>query len=183
MKNKINKKIICLAAAALVLVAGISAKSVMAYFTTYVLAEGQETLSLEFPATSISETAGENGEKVLVVQNVANQNEETVDCYVRVRVIAPSHYGIRITDAEPNDASGNAVDNWSANTGGFYEYNSVLEAGASTTPLHIQIDKTANPAAEDANVIVIQECAPVLYDATGNPYVDWDGSDFVIEKK
>lgn len=27
---------------------------------------------------------------------------------------------------------------------------------------------------DDFNVIVIQECTPVLYDENGNPYADWN---------
>lgn len=176
MKNKFSKKIICLAVAAVVLVAGISIKDAMAYFTTYVVSEGNEELKLGFTETEIEETIREKM-KIVVIRNTG-----TADCYVRVRAIAAKQYQAGLTDGEPDGA-----DNWTEKNGEFYEYKTVLKAGESTTPLHIMIsalevkpgDKTPN-----FNVIVIQECAPVLYDdKDGNPYADWDGSDFAIEDR
>ena len=63
MKNKFNKKIICLAAAAIVLTAGVSIKDAMAYFTTYVVSEGNEELKLGFTETEIEETIREKMKK------------------------------------------------------------------------------------------------------------------------
>ena len=54
MKNKFNKKIICLAAAAVVLVAGASIKYAMAYFTIYVVSDGKEELELGFPENRLN---------------------------------------------------------------------------------------------------------------------------------
>ena len=48
MKKKLNKKTLCLTAAALTLTAGLSVGSAMAYFTTYVTAQGGQELSLGF---------------------------------------------------------------------------------------------------------------------------------------
>lgn len=47
MKKKLNKKTLCLTAAALTLTAGLSVGSAMAYFTTYVTAQGGQELSLD----------------------------------------------------------------------------------------------------------------------------------------
>ena len=49
----------------------------------------------------------------------------------------------------------------------------MLESG-ETTPdvLDIQIDNTGME--EDFNVIVVQECAPVVYDEDNQPAGDWD---------
>ena len=175
MKNKFNKKIICLAAAAIVLTAGVSIKDAMAYFTTYVVSEGKEELKLGFTETEVQEEVID-GKKIVVSKNTG-----TADCYVRVRAITAEQYQAGLTDAEPNGA-----DNWPAKNGEFYEYKKVLKAGESTTPLHIVIGALeVNPGDEtpNFNVIVIQECAPVLYDADGNTYADWDGSDFNIEER
>ena len=46
MKKKLNKKTLCLTAAALTLTAGLSVGSAMAYFTTYVTAQGGDEFRL-----------------------------------------------------------------------------------------------------------------------------------------
>ena len=38
--------------------------------------------------------------------------------------------------------------------------------------MQIKIDSTGLD--QDFNVIVVQECTPVLYDENGNPYADWN---------
>lgn len=179
MRNKFSKKIICLAVVAVLLIAGVSVKGAMAYFTTYVLAEGSETLELGFTETIIQEEVID-GKKIVVISNTG-----TADCYVRVRAIVAEKYKDSITDTEPDDA-----DNWTSKKGEFYEYKSVLKAGESTTPLHINISTIATAPGEDAtdfNVIVIQECTPVLYDENGDTYAGWDDNDlkndFIIEKR
>ena len=175
MKNKFNKKIICLAAAAIVLTAGVSIKDAMAYFTTYVVSEGKEELKLGFTETEVQEEV-KDGKKIVVIKNTG-----TADCYVRVRAITAEQYKNSLTDAEPDGA-----DNWTAKNGEFYEYKKVLKAGESTTPIHIMISALGLKPGDETpnfNVIVIQECAPVLYDDNGDTYADWDGSDFNIEKR
>ena len=52
--EKISKKSLCLAAAALTLTAGISAGTAMAYFTTY--AEASRSIALDMPGFSETDT-------------------------------------------------------------------------------------------------------------------------------
>ena len=180
MKNKFSKKIICLAAAAVVLVATLSVGSALAYFSTYVLSEGKETLDLEFTETELYEEVI-SGKKILSIKNTG-----VSDCFVRVKVIVASANTGKIQVVEPD---GN--DNWSnsPDKNGYYYYQpegKVLKAGESTTDLHVEIagiTSTPGTDAEDFNVIVIQENTPVLYKDGGDVYADWDGSDFIIEKK
>ena len=159
MKNKNLKRIICLAAVALVLVAGVAAKDAMAYFTAYIHTEGKETLSLGFTQTKLVESDNASG-KIVVVENTGS-----ADCYVRVLAFAPSSVKATV-----------AGEGWTLNNG-YYEYTSKLDAGAQSAPLQVSID---SETAEEFNVIVIQECTPVLYDANGNPYASWDASEFNI---
>lgn len=176
MKIIFNKKNICLTVMAVLLVMAVSVQSALAYFTTYTVAEGKEKLTLGFTETIVEETIDVNGNKTVVIKNTGS-----ADCYVRVRAIAGLQYQDKISDTEPE-----GVDNWTAKTGDFYEYKAVLKAGESTTALNINVSipgLALGADTPDFNVIVIQECAPVLYDENGNTYADWDGSDFDIEKK
>ena len=157
MKNKNLKRVICLAAVALVLVAGVAAKDAMAYITTYIIAEGNETLSLGFTQTELVESDSADGKTVVV------KNTGSADCYVRVLAIAPSSANATV------EGTG-----WTPNNG-YYEYTTKLDAGAETAPLQVTI---TSETAEEFNVIVIQECTPVLYDEAGNPYASWDASEF-----
>lgn len=169
MKNKLSKKILCLIAIAVVFVAGVSAKKAMAYFTTYVLLEGREDLVLGFSKTEIFETVG-NKQKNVTIKNIG-----TAACYVRVKAIAAEKYGeIKATGT-----------GWTSRNG-FYEYDTVLNPQDCTTTLSIALNML-DTETEDFNVIVIQECTPVLYDENGNTYAGWsDGDlkdDFMIEKR
>ena len=76
--RKINKKSLCLAAAALTLTAGISAGTAMAYFTTYTEASGGVTLNMGFSETIPKEDFS-NWTKHVSVENTGDY-----DCYVRV---------------------------------------------------------------------------------------------------
>ena len=55
---------------------------------------------------------------------------------------------------------------------GYDYYSGIVAPGASTEEMQIKIDSTG--LKQDFNVIVVQECTPVLYDADGNPYADWN---------
>ena len=170
MKSKFNKKIICLAVAAIVLTAGVCIKDAMAYFTTYVVSEGKEVLKLGFTETEIDEEV-ENKQKIVTITN-----KGSVACYVRVKAIVADKYSGMIT------ATGS---DWSEK-GGFYEYKKVLDPGKSTSTLVISLgmfDEAEKDETPNFNVIVIQECAPVLYDDNGDTYADWSGDDFNIEKR
>jgi len=173
MKKVWNKKNICLTAVAAVLVMAVSVQSALAYFTTYTVVEGTEPLELGFTKTVVEESY-QDGEKTVVIKN-----QGTASCYVRVKAIVAAKYADKVEYKEP---AGNA--NWEKKDG-FYEYKEVLEPGQSTTELYIALNKilvTPGETTDDLNVIVIQECAPVLYDKVGDTYADWSGETFNIEK-
>lgn len=64
-------------------------------------------------------------------------------------------------------------EGWTLGEDGYYYYKDMIPAGGSTAnELLVKIDNMDSK--EDFNVVVIQECAPVLYDENGNPYANWD---------
>lgn len=158
-KSKI--KTICLSAAALVLVLSVMIGTAMAYFTTYATAEGGVTLDLGYAQTEIEEEVV-NGKKQIVLNNTGDY-----DCYVRVKALTGDAYKDGITYTEPDGAG-----LWTPGADGYYYYNAIVAAGDSTTQIDVgfvlpQEDQT------DFNVIIIQECTPVLYDENGEAYADW----------
>ena len=169
MNKKMNMKTIYLAGLALILAAGVSAGSVLAYFTTYTVAEGSGTLKLGFTETEIDETV-ENGQKEVVLKNTGE-----FDCYVRMKALTGDAYKDLITYSEPEDAK-----NWTPGADGFYYYKDIVPANGSASqinvgfPLPVDSDPEDEEVPADFNVIIIQECTPVLYDEDGNPYADWD---------
>lgn len=173
MKTRLSKRIVCLAAVAMMFVTGIFVDKALAYFTTYVVAQGGKTLDMGFSSTELDEKVID-GKKIVVVKNTG-----TADCFVRVKVFAATDY----KDLINVDAS-NHTDWIVDNTNKVYEYSKVLVAGGETSSLSVEIgalDTDKNTS--DFNVIVIQESTPVLYDKDGNTYADWSGSKFDIETK
>lgn len=160
-KNTI--KTICLAAVALALTACVAIGSAMAYFTTYVTAKGGYTIDLGFARTDMEEVV-EYGRKVIVLENTGNY-----DCYVRLKALTGDAYKESLQYSEPENAG-----NWAPGADGYYYYSDILVPTAETTELVVRFafPEGADPA--DFNVIIIQECTPVLYDEQGNPYADWD---------
>lgn len=165
MKNKINKKIVCLAAVAVMLLAGSTVKSALAYFTTYVIVKDTNDLTVGFTETEIAMT-GDSAQKTIIITNTGDYA-----CFVRVKAIIPSEYGTV-------SASG---EGWEAKDG-YYEYTEVLEPEKGTKPLVASI-LTTEGADEEFNVVAIQECTPVLYSEIGEVYANWNGSEFIIDKK
>jgi len=170
MKNKISKKTICLAAAAVIMVAGLSVGKTLAYFTAYTEASGGVVLDLGFTET-IPEEKVVGGAKQLKIKNTGD-----FDCYVRVKALTGSDY--TVTYSEPDNAG-----KWIPGEDDFYYYQDVLPAKTGiTTQLDVNIafPSTKEGEAPEFNVIVIQECTPVLYDENGAPYYDWSKTADVI---
>lgn len=167
MKLNMNKKNICLAAAALVTVVSLSVGSAMAYFSTYVVHSGAQEIDLEFSKTVIQEEIGA-GVKKIKVQNVGD-----MECFVRVRVVAGSEHAFRWSVA--NSAE------WTSKEDGYYYFDEALAPGGVTSQLLININ-TAD-LKEEFNVIVIQENTPALYNENGEAYADWDRSKMVVTDK
>lgn len=153
-----------LAAAALVLTATLSIGGAMGYFTTYSTASGGVTLNMGFTTTVPHETVDEGGKHVTI------ENTGEYDCFVRVTAF--STVGL----------SYNCGEGWSDTDGdGYYEYSAVLAPGEKTTELNItytlptKTDENGKEVAgDDVDVIVVQECTPVLYSEDGTAYADWD---------
>lgn len=91
---------------------------------------------------------------------------QTNDCFVRVKVFCSSQLPLSYE---------NESGLWSEGTEGYWYYGSILPAGASTEILNVKIGELPADYDRDSfNVIVIQECTPVVYDKEGNPTADWN---------
>lgn len=162
---KQSKKTLAAAATALALVSGLAGGSALAYFTTYATARGSHEIRLG-PGTDITERFSE------WTKHVSLSNSGDTECYVRVRAFAGSAYELEYTGG----------DSWREGEDGYWYYDHILPAGASTENLDIKIhlpqvkDELGNtvPYTEDFNVVVIQECTAVLYTEDGSAYADWE---------
>jgi len=161
-KNTIRT--ICLTAAALILASGLTVGSAMAYFTTYVTGSGGVELKLGAVKTEIDEKVV-NGKKELTLTNTGN-----LDCYVRLKALTGDAYKNGIAYSEPGGEG-----KWTPGVAseGYYYYADIIEPGGSTTQLDVSFVFPTGEEPEDFNVIIIQECTPVLYDNNGTPYADW----------
>ncbi len=161
MKNN-RMKTICLTLAALIMAAGITVGTAMAYFTTYVTADGGAVLRLGFTDTEILEEVIA-GKKELILTNTGD-----VPAYVRIKALVGDAYKDGIVYTEPNGEG-----KWTPGADGYYYYSDILEPGESTTQLNVAFKFPEGELPPDFNVIIIQESTPVLYDENGEPYADW----------
>jgi len=102
-------------------------------------------------------------------KHVSVENTGDYDCFVRVRAFAPSDITLSY---QPEDSG------WTDGGDGFWYYDQILPAGETTaTKLNVSYTFPATDS-EDApaefNVIVVEECTPVLYKADGTAYADWN---------
>jgi hypothetical protein len=144
-----NKKVTLLAAAALVLVLGVSVGTAMAYFTTYATAKGGVPVTLGAQTTIHEEY--ENWTKTVSMENTGE-----VPVFVRAKVIAGSQIAIAV------EGTG-----WSEGSDGYWYYSEALPVGGTTANLVAFIAKDED-LTSSFNVVVVQECTPVMYDANGN---------------
>ena len=160
MKKNLNKKSLCLAAAAFTLAAGVSVGGTMAYFTTYITASGGAEIKLG-TSTIVPDEEVVNMEKQIAVKNTGD-----FDCFVRVKVFAGDKYqpGLKFTP----DAEGT----WSQGDDGYYYCSQIVPKGGVSNTFTVKIDDMDSE--DDFNVIVVQECTAVLYDENGKPYADWN---------
>lgn len=162
---KKSKKTVLAAAIAFGLVAGISAGSASAYFTTYATARGGRTIHLG----NRSQVREEFSQWT---KHISLENTGDTESYVRVKVFAGSVYGLEYTGS----------GQWSEGEDGYWYYEEILPPGGVTDVLDVQItlptvtDEAGNQIAytEDFNVVVIQECTAVRYREDGTAYADWD---------
>lgn len=162
MKRNFSKKTICLAVAACVLSASVFVGSAMAYFTAFDTASGGVKLDFGFTETIPNEKV-EDGKKQITLTNTG-----AYDCYVRLKALTGDAYKDGLAYSEPDGAG-----KWTPGTDGYYYYSDIVAPGQTTTQLDVSFLFPAEIPA-DFNVIIIQECTPVLCDNDGNPYADWN---------
>lgn len=160
MKKNLNKKTAGLVLTAASLILGLHVGKAFAYFTSCTTAEGGARLTLGQTVLTPEEDFS-NWTKAVSVGNTGDY-----PCYVRVMAVAGALYQDGLTYSDENGR-------WSPGGDGYYYYGTVLMPGEKTEILRIRIPEPAQDA-KDFNVIVVQECAPVLYDGDGNPYADWE---------
>lgn len=160
MRINIGKKNILLAASALALTATLSVGSAFAYFTTYSTASGTVELNMGFTETIPHEEVDSAGKHVTI------ENTGDYDCYVRVRAFAP----FECTYSAPNG-------DWTDGGDGFWYYTPILAPGETSSELLASFEYPVNEGeeqTEEFNIVVIQECTPIVYDDDGNPGANWD---------
>jgi hypothetical protein len=154
-----SKKITLLAAAALVLVLGVSVGTAMAYFTTYATAKGGVPVTLGAKTTIHEEY--DDWTKTVSIENTGE-----VPVFVRAKLIAGSQITVTV------EGTG-----WSQGKDGYWYYKEALPVGGKTQNLVASIEKDADMTSS-FNVVVVQECTPVMYDANGNAVTaenaDWN---------
>lgn len=157
--RKLHKTPLVLAAAAIALTGSLTVGSAMAYFTTYATAQGGVKMNMGFTQTVPKEEVDENGKHITI------QNTGDYDCFVRVKAFAPVDLSYKVPDG-----------GWTAGEDGYWYYSEILPAGQTTAKeLNVSyIFPAGDDKASEFNVVVIQECTPVLYDAEGNAYADWN---------
>lgn len=159
MRIQFNKKPVLLAAAALALTAALTVGSAMAYFTAHTEAGGEVPLNIGFTETEVDEKV-DGGGKHIVIHNIGDY-----DCFVRVKVFSVIDIGYK-PSGKWRDGGGD----------GYWYFDSVLPAGGSTEELLVTFEYPANTEedkTEEFNIIVVQECTPVVYDEEGNAAADW----------
>lgn len=162
-KMESYKKVWIASAAALCMVGAMALPGALAYFTTYVSAGGSQVVHMG-SQTEIHEDVT-NMTKHVAITNTSQIN----DCYVRVKVFHGGQLKVSYTDKSD---TGNL---WSyAEEDGYWYYGPILPAGKSTEILDVEIGGLPEDFDRDSfNVVVIQECTPVIYDEAGNPTADW----------
>lgn len=168
-----HKKLAVLSAAALFLTAALSIGNASAYFTTYVSAGGSHPVNLG-ARTELRENVSEMT-KHIFIENTSQIN----DCYVRVKVFYAGPFEIEYTDRSESGSL------WTySEADGYWYYGEILPPRPegteeeSTVGITAVLDAKINlPEGFDQdsfNVVVIQECTPVIYDENGNPTADWN---------
>ena len=158
-KRRDGSRAAIMAVAALSLLAVSSPKGTLAYFTTYVSAGGSHVVNMG-SQTEIHEDVSSMTKHVSVT-NVSQIN----DCFVRVKVFHSGELNVTYHD-------GGGL--WTEGEGGYWYYGPILPAGQSTGILDVKIGDLPEDFDRDSfNVVVIQECTPVVYDEAGNPVADW----------
>lgn len=156
MKRFRNNKTVWLTAAAVILAGSMSIQGALAYFTANASAQGGYLISLG-SSTDITEDFSDWTKHIVIT------NTGETDCYVRVKVFSGSQF-----DLEFSGESGA----WSQRDDEYWYYSDIVPAGGKTSVLDAKII-VPEGYEDDFNVVVVQECTPVVFDENGNPKEDW----------
>lgn len=160
MKNNKNLKTICLSVVAMALIITLSVGTALAYFTTHTTAKGGVKLDFAFAYSEIIEEV----DPAAGWKKVTLENTGTVDCYVRMKAFAGSERGLSYSGSADDRSA--AVENWECKDG-YYEYSEILKPGERTkTPVYVHFNVPSDGTTY--NVIVVQECTPVLHNEDGS---------------
>lgn len=151
-------KLAGMTAAALGMTAALTLEGASAYFTTYVSAGGSQVVRLG-SSTEIHEDVSQMT-KHISIENASAEN----DCFVRVKVFYGGDLEVVYSDTE---------NNWYEGEAGYWYYRPILPAAQTTTGLDVKINVPEGYDRDSFNVVVIQECTPVVFNETGNPTADW----------
>ena len=164
MKKGVGRKIIfAMSAAALCMAGALTIEHASAYFTTYVSAGGSQTVHLGSQTTIHEELSR-------MTKHVSIKNTSQIsDCFVRVKVFAGKDVDVVCKD---KSESGKL---WTySRQDDYWYYSPILPAGESTEILDVEVSPQEELDRDSFNVVVIQECTPVIYDEAGNPSADWN---------
>lgn len=150
-----------LAALALLLILGGGIRGAMAYFTTYIIADGG--YEVRFGGDVDLEEEVSSWTKHLVVRNA----DAAEPVYVRARAFCGSQYALSYTAP---------AGKWTDGGDGYYYYEDILYGGQTAAELDIYIGNVPESPADGGgfHVVVIYETTPVLFRADGTPYADWN---------
>lgn len=159
-----KRRYIIVAALAFALVLGMTVAPAGAYFTDHSTANGGMTIKVA-PQPQIHEWYANKTKQIVIT----NAEDATMSVYARVRVY---------TSLE-NDIKG---EGWTKD-GDWYVYDGAIAPGGKSSKLEVKLtfptvkseeQPDGSVYGDNYNVEVIYEAVPVLYDADGNEYVDWD---------
>ena len=159
MKKQFDKKTLILAAVALAFTATLSVGSALAYFTTFSTASGSVQMNLGFTETTVNDNVENH------IKQISVTNSGDYACYVRVKLFSDTPLG---------NVSGTK---WSLSDDGYYYYSDSIASKETTETLAAEIvypENVSGKETEEFNVIVVQECTPVVYDSNNNPIADWE---------
>lgn len=146
-------------------------KDASAYFTTYVSAGGSQVVSMG-AQTEIHEDI------INMVKQVTVTNVSDNDCFVRVKVFYSGD--LNISYGYSKEGEDNSKSLWTKSDEDdrcdTWYYGPILKKGESTEGIfEVRIgDLPADFDRDSFNVVVVQECTPVIYDENGNPTADWN---------
>lgn len=156
-----KRRNLVLAILAVVLVLGMSVGTAWSYFTDTATVDGSMTMSVK-PTAEMHEDPPkpEDGTKTIRIENTS----QVVSVWTRVRVYSDLNI----------EAAGEGWDT----TGEWYTYEDVLAPGEMSNDLDIAFklkepysadntDGEQNLEGYEENIVVMYECVPVTYDASG----------------